>query len=119
MAFTPDFELKHVGIYTKDKQEMKENAHLFSEIFALPLRERETESFCGNVTEFLLREIGPGEHGHLAISTACIEDAIVWLAEKGVKTVAGTEKRKEDGTIFFVYLDLDFCGFTVHLALKD
>ena len=119
MTFTPDFALKHVGIYTKDKEEMAKMADQFSQMFALPKNARQTETFCGNVTEFLLREVGPGEHGHLAISTACLEDAVAWLAERGVKTRPGTEIYTPEGKLRFVYLEPEFCGFAVHLALKD
>ena len=119
MTFMPDFELKHVGIYTKDKEEMKQNAEVFAEMFNLPIRARDTETFCGNVTEFLLREIGPGEHGHLAISTSDVAGAVEWLAAKGVKTRPGTEKYNDEGKLFFVYLEPEFCGFTIHLAAKD
>ena len=58
-----------------------------------------------------------GAHGHIALSTLNITRAIAFLRRKGVATKQETAKEK-DGKLVAVYLDMELCGFAVHLLQK-
>ena len=72
MAYTPDFELVHIGVNCADEAQAAECAHKFELLFQLavnPAKESADARFTGTQIEWM-KKPGRGEHGHLALATA-------------------------------------------------
>ena len=85
MAYTPDFELVHIGVNCADEAQAAECAHKFELLFQLavnPAKESADARFTGTQIEWM-KKPGRGEHGHLALATADLPAARRYLEEKG------------------------------------
>lgn len=107
------FQLSHVGMNNADASEAGAGATMLSRLLKLPVRENEGSVFVGKEFELLKRQY-LGAHGHIAIGTNFLERAIAYFAGHGIKVKEETRSRK-DGRLASVYLDLEICGFAVHL----
>lgn len=112
------FELLHVGINTKNTEEARQTTAQFASLFALPVVEYPGSFFAGSMAEILK---GPflGEHGHIAVQTACIDRAVEYFTQRGVAFDESTAARDEAGRLISIYFRDSFGGFAVHLRRKD
>lgn len=111
------FKIKHVGINIPEG-EAGAFAGDISDIFALPVRETGISYFCGSSIE-VMKGMGPGANGHIAMQTNYVERAIYYLEKKGLEFDYDTVLTDKDGKIMFIYLKKDFGGFRIHLCKPD
>lgn len=111
------FELMHVGINQPDELKADDTANRFEEMFGFAKKSGSSSVFAGSGVE-IMKNIGLGENGHIAIGTNYIERAVYHLARRGFMTDEKTEKRDAKGKLKAVYLKDELGGFAVHLVQK-
>ena len=108
------FSLLHVGINCADAEQSMALAQKMAFLFGFAVRERPNSNFAGLGFE-LMKRPDRGEKGHLALGTRDAARASAFLERKGIRSLPGTERYNDDGTLRRIYLDLDIAGFAVHL----
>ena len=71
MAYTPDFEIAHIGVNCADAAQAERCAEQFAVLFQLavnPAKESADARFTGTQIEWM-KAPGRGEHGHIALAT--------------------------------------------------
>ena len=111
------FAIKHVGINSENETEAKRTADLFSTIFGFPQLEIPASYFCGQGIE-VMKTMGRGKMGHIAIMTWSVERAMAYLERNGVELDYSTLRKDAKGKPEFIYLKQDFGGFDIHLAVR-
>ena len=111
------FAIKHVGINSADDAEAKRTADLFSTIFGFPQKELPGSYFCGQDIE-VMKTMGRGRMGHIAIMTWSVERAMAYLERNGIELDYDTLRFDAKGKPEFIYLKQDFGGFDLHLAVR-
>ena len=111
------FAIKHVGINSENETEAKRTADLFSTIFGFPQLEIHASYFCGQGIE-VMKTMGRGRMGHIAIMTWSVERAMAYLERNGVELDYSTLRKDAKGKPEFIYLKQDFGGFDIHLAVR-
>lgn len=108
-----DFRLAHVGINTSSNNEALNIANMFSKIFGLKTKEEVPSYFSGEIVE-VMKFMGKGKNGHIAISTSSIERAVYYISKQGIEF----DKESfviEDSLLVRAYLKEEIAGFAVHL----
>ena len=114
----PEFTMQHIGVNCGDRDEAVRTVTLFSQIFDLELRtEKKGSPFAGTCVEAMAGN-GPGTHGHIAFYTPDMEATISYLEKKGVAVNQASAKRREDGSIYVIYLQDEIAGFAIQLINK-
>jgi len=111
------FELAHIGINTMSARSSMDIARRFAYVFNMPFKEGNSSNFAGTYIE-VNKAMGPGENGHIAISTNSIQRAVAYLGRCGVEVDMATAKGPEGGQIVAVYLKEEIGGFAIHLLQK-
>ena len=111
------FAIKHVGINSENETEAKRTADLFSTIFGFPQLEIPASYFCGQGIE-VMKTMGRGRMGHIAIMTWSVERAMAYLERNCVELDYSTLRKDAKGKPEFIYLKQDFGGFDIHLAVR-
>ncbi len=111
------FELKHVGINTKSKEDGIAVATAFDSIFGFETKIGESSAFAGKPIEAMYK-MGAGTNGHLAISTNSVPRAYSYLKRMGVEFLEETKRYDDKGNLMFIYLKDEIGGFAVHLITK-
>ncbi len=111
------FELKHIGINSENETEAQKTADLFTGIFGFEQRDTAISVFCGRGFE-IMKYMGEGRLGHIAVMTDSFERAMAYLERNGIELRYDTIKLDEKGKPYLIYLKQDFGGFSVHLAKK-
>ena len=120
MAFTPDFEVLHVGVNCADEAQATGCAARFAELFSIPVnpeKESADASFTGTVIEWI-KKPGRGTHGHISVGTSDLPAARAYLEEKGFHFDEESIKRFPDGRILVIYAQEEIGGFAIHLLQK-
>lgn len=112
-----DFNLRHVGINSKDEEESSATASAFERIFGFPKEDRGGAYFAGDIIEVMKKPFY-GTHGHIAISTADAGCAARYLEACGVKFNWASAGYNPDGRLRVVYLQDEIGGFAVHILQK-
>ena len=112
-----DFNLRHVGINSKDDAESSATASSFEWIFGFPKEDRGGAYFAGDIIEVMKKPFY-GRHGHIAISTANAACAARYLESRGVKLNWASAGYNPDGRLRVVYLQDEIGGFAVHILQK-
>ena len=112
-----DFNLRHVGINSKDEAESSATASSFEWIFGFPKEDRGGAYFAGDIIEVMKKPFY-GCHGHIAISTANAACAARYLESRGVKLNWASAGYNPDGHLRVVYLQDEIGGFAVHILQK-
>ena len=73
--------------------------------------------FCGQDIE-VMKSMGRGRMGHIAIMTWSVERAMAYLERNGLELDYSTLRRDAKGKPEFIYLKQDFGGFDIHLAVR-
>lgn len=107
------YRFEHLGINSKDKTEAKEVVALLHDTFNFPYRNLANSIFVGRNIE-IMKEIGRGENGHIAIYTHNIKRAIADLKRKNYFVDTETVKYRANN-IISIYLENEIGGFGVHL----
>ena len=111
------FDLKHIGINTKSKEDGIAVATAFSSIFGFETKIGESSAFAGKPIEAMYM-MGTGTNGHIAISTNSVPRAYSYLKRMGVEFLEESKKYDDKGNLKFVYLKDEIGGFGVHLITK-
>ena len=120
MAYTPDFEIAHIGVNCADAAQAARCAEKFECLFNLavnPAKESADARFTGTQIEWM-KAPGRGEHGHIALATADLPAARRYLEEKGFAFDEDSVKRFPDGRILVIYAKQQIGGFAIHLMQK-
>jgi len=112
-----DFNLRHVGINSKNEAESDATCSSFERIFGLPKEDRGGAYFAGDIIEVMKKPFY-GAHGHIAISTAHADLAARYLQTRGVKLNWDSAGYNPDGRLRVVYLQDEIGGFAVHILQK-
>ena len=111
------FELAHVGINSDNAEEAEQTARLLSNIFGFDYKEGNSSIFSGKAFE-VMKKIGRGKNGHIAIATNSVERAAAYMESIGFKMDMDNAVRDTNGTIKAVYFNQEFAGFAFHLVRK-
>ena len=120
MAYTPDFEIAHIGVNCADAAQAERCAEQFAVLFQLavnPPKESADARFTGTQIEWM-KAPGRGEHGHMALATGDLPAARRYLEEKGFAFDEDSVKRFPDGRILVIYAKQQIGGFAIHLMQK-
>lgn len=113
-----DFNLRHVGINSKDEGEALHTVSSFERIFGFPKEDRGGAYFAGDIIEVMKKPFY-GHHGHIAVSTADAGCAARYLQARGVKLNWQSAGYNPDGRLRVVYLQEEIGGFAVHILQKQ
>lgn len=91
----PEFCFSHLGINHDCESDAALAAEVMENTFGFHFKEGRSSIFAGVNIE-LMKAPFHGERGHIGIETPNVDEAVEWLAERGVKTLAGTENYKDD-----------------------
>ncbi|MEE0867828.1 MAG: bifunctional 4-hydroxy-2-oxoglutarate aldolase/2-dehydro-3-deoxy-phosphogluconate aldolase [Clostridia bacterium] len=113
-----DLEIGHIGINHENAEEAKKTAEMLS-LFMGKSIERESDKgmFVGSGFE-VMKSMGPGTCGHIAVLTNSVDRAVYHLSKKGVKFNEETAMYNDDGTRKFIYLAEEYGGFGIHLLQR-
>lgn len=108
------FSLLHIGINCESAEQSMDIAKKMGFLFGFKLRERPNSNFAGLGFEFM-KKPDLGEKGHIGLGTNNAVRAAAYLERKGIKSISGSERRNDDGSLRRLYLDMDIIGFAIHL----
>ncbi len=113
------FKIKHVGINFENESAAGETADVLSDLFGNEKKVGNSSIFVGADFE-LMKSIGRGAHGHIAIATNNVDRAVYHLEERGYEfdysSALYTDDTKKN--LKNIYLKGEFGGFAIHLAAK-
>ena len=111
-------EVVHIGINNENEATAKSTGALLSQIVGKAV-ERETEKglFVGPQFE-VMKSMGRGAHGHIAVGTTNVERAIYHLSKRGIEFDEASATFNADGSRKFIYLKDEVAGFGIHLLEK-
>ena len=101
MAYTPDFEIAHIGVNCADAAQAERCAEQFAVLFQLavnPAKESADARFTGTQIEWM-KAPGRGEHGHIALATGkrpCHAAAAFCLGPLGLSAAGSQAQQGED-----------------------
>ena len=111
-------EIGHIGINHENEAEAKNTAAMLSLLMGKDVEKESAKGmFVGSQFE-IMKSMGPGRCGHIAVLTNNVERAIYHLSAKGVKFNEESATYNDDGTRKFIYLEEEYGGFGIHLIQK-
>ena len=111
-------EIGHIGINHENEEQAKATAQMLALLMGKDIeRESAKGMFVGSQFE-IMKSMGPGKCGHIAILTNNVERAIYHLGAKGIKFNEESATYNDDGTRKFIYLAEEYGGFGIHLIQK-
>lgn len=108
------FRVVHLGINCAGAAEASQAADAFQQWFGFAAKEGNSSWFAGPQIE-IMKEMGRGVHGHIAIATNSLPRAVAYLQRLGVEIAPETAKYRENGQMRLVYLRESVGGFAIHL----
>lgn len=111
------FEFGHVGLNSESEDAAANIAQRFCGLFGLENKNGNSSVFCGSIIE-VMKSLGRGKLGHIAISTNYLSRAVRYLESKGVSFDMENMKYGADGKPVAVFLKEEIGGFAVHLVQK-
>ena len=111
------FGLAHVGINCESIEEAGASAKILCGLFGFDYLPGANSVFAGTVGEFM-KPPYRGTNGHIGIKTNSVIRAMASLAAKGIRFVDSTRRYTESGSLRFIYLEDELCGFALHLTQK-
>ena len=112
-----NFNLRHVGINSRDEQESCRTVETFEALFGFPKEDRGGAYFAGEIIEVMKMPFY-GTHGHIALSTENAPAAAHYLEQAGVSFNWKSAGYNPDGRLRVVYLQEEIGGFAVHILQK-
>lgn len=112
------FKLAHVGINTASKEDSEKYSKLLAAMFCVQTRAGNNSNFVSDMFE-VMKFPFRGTHGHIAMLTNSVSRAVEHLGALGIEADMSTAKYLEDGTLRFVYLKDEICGYAFHLNLMQ
>lgn len=113
-----DLKLAHIGINSENDAEARRTAEMLSNLMGAEVeKDSDKGMFVGSELE-VMKSVGRGRNGHIAVSTVNVERAIYHLGARGVRFDESSAMYKENGTRKFIYLAEEIGGFGIHLTEK-
>lgn len=109
--------ISHIGINSENEEEAKKTAEMFTGLLG-SCTDIGKAFFVGNREVEVMKSVGMGRLGHIALCVTSVPRAIHYYENKGFTFDMSTATYKDDGSIKFVYFNGDFGGFNVHLVEK-
>ena len=111
-------DIGHIGINHENAQAARTTADMLSLVMGKEI-ERESEKGMFVSSQFeLMKSMGRGKCGHIAIVTNSVDRAVYHLSARGIKFDDSSATYNADGTRKFIYLAEEYGGFGVHLIQK-
>ena len=110
------FEVRHIGINSENADEALANAKKIAALMGWPVKEGNSSIFVGTGYE-VMKSIGRGTHGHIAIGTNSVPRAKWHLEQRGFKFIEDSAVVK-NGKLTAIYIDDEIGGFMFHLVQK-
>lgn len=110
------FEMIHFGINT-DSPECATNAAEKFSVFGMVERRGKSSTFMNSSIEIMHSQFY-GTHGHIGFKCNSIEEALVYLKDKGFTPKMESAKYNEDGNLSVIYLNEEIEGFAIHLVRR-
>lgn len=110
------FTLAHIGINSENEEQAKKAALLLSELFNFDISELPVSYFAGPFE--VMKSMGAGRNGHIAVGTNSVERAYFYLKNKGIAFDESTILYDNNGKMKFIYLKDEILGFAIHLTLN-
>lgn len=111
------FSLMHIGINSENETEAAATAQFFASLFGMTAQEGSGSYFNASVIE-VMKYVGRGAHGHIAIGTNYMGRAVAYLQRRGVEFDWDSAVYNDKKQLTFIYLKNDIAGFGVHLKQK-
>ena len=111
------FELRHIGINSKDQEEARKTAEALCAMFDLECNAAEKSYFVGRGFAEVMNFMGRGTCGHIGVTTNDVDRAVYHLSQKGISFDESSRITDDKGTNF-IYIDGEFGGFPIHLTRK-
>jgi len=108
------FNLVHIGINSESEDQAKKATFLLSAMFSFSVTEMSVSYFAGPFE--IMKFMGNGKNGHIAIGTNSVDRAYFYLKNNGFEFDEGSIKYYENGKMKFVYLKDEILGFAIHLV---
>lgn len=110
------FEVRHIGINEENADAALETAKKIAALTNLPIKEGNSSNFVGTGFE-VMKKMGRGKNGHIAIGTNSVARAKWHLENRGFKFIEESAVVK-NGKLIAIYLEDEIAGFAFHLVQK-
>jgi 2-dehydro-3-deoxyphosphogluconate aldolase/(4S)-4-hydroxy-2-oxoglutarate aldolase len=110
-------QMVHIGVNMENEDAALKAANRFSALFGFQTKAGSTSVFSGDGIE-VMKTIGFGKYGHIAIGTNSIHRARAFLERQGIEFNAESVKTDAKGNVIAVYLKEEIGNFAVHLVQK-
>lgn len=110
-------ELAHIGINSENEAEAMATAEMLSKLFNKKIAVGNSSIFVGNKEFEIMKKMGRGKNGHIAIACNNIDRAIYHLSRRGVKFDLDSMVVK-NGKNIACYLADEVAGFAIHLVRR-
>ena len=110
------FEVRHIGINCENAEESLETAKKIAALMGWPVKEGNSSNFVGTGYE-LMKKVGRGKNGHIAIGTNSVARAKWHLEQRGFKFIEDSAVEK-NGKFTAIYVEGEIGGFAFHLVQK-
>ncbi|MCL2608729.1 MAG: bifunctional 4-hydroxy-2-oxoglutarate aldolase/2-dehydro-3-deoxy-phosphogluconate aldolase [Treponema sp.] len=111
------FAPAHVGIGTRNPDEVAKATGFFASLFGFPLREGPASVYVTESIE-VLKVPAPGSKGHIGIGTNSLVRAAAFLERSGIAFDWPDAKRDAKGRVAALYMKEELLGFGVHLMQR-
>lgn len=111
------FEVKHIGVNMDDEAAADETACTFEKLFGFEKKVGNSSIFAGTGIE-VMKSVGRGTKGHIAIATNFVDRAVYQLEMGGFEIDPSTAKYDAKGNMTVAYLKDEVGGFAIHLVQK-
>ena len=111
------FSFAHLGINVENEVGAKKASAGFGALFGFLQRETPASIFAGEGIE-VMKAIGDGTKGHIAIAVNSVVKAKYHLESQGVRFNEESAQADEKGNLRLVYLRDEIAGFAVHLLQR-
>ena len=108
-------KLMHVGINTGNEEEAMKVANLIGGLLNMKVAPGNSSIFVGNKEFEIMKKVGRGTNGHIAIGCNNVDRAIYHLSQRGAKFDLDSKVVKNSKTIACYFAD-EIGGFAFHLV---
>ena len=108
-------KLMHIGINTENEEEAMKMANLIGSLLNMKVAPGNSSIFVGNKEFEIMKKVGRGTNGHIAIGCNNVDRAIYHLSQRGAKFDLDSKVVKNGKTIACYFAD-EIGGFAFHLV---
>ena len=108
-------KLMHIGINTENEEEAMKVANIIGSLLNMKVAPGNSSIFVGNKEFEIMKKVGRGTNGHIAIGCNNVDRAIYHLSQRGAKFDLDSKVVKNGKTIACYFAD-EIGGFAFHLV---